>query len=94
MYNIYIWNDGWLHVACYFSNTNMLHIYNVTRRIRNAISAVFKFENAPKWLVIEHCDRCARCGRRLHSKNINGFGIDCWNKTFEQLKLEDTNESN
>ena len=83
MYNVYIWNDGWYHIACYFDN--IMHVYTESKQYRNALKAVFSFDKAPNWLTLTHCDRCPRCGRKV-SKSRYGFGEECWKKTFEQLK--------
>ena len=85
MYNIYIWDNSWIHVACYFDTTKILHVYTSSKQYRNAINAVFQFELAPDWLTLTHTDRCPRCGRKIINSHY-GFGEECWKKTFEQLK--------
>lgn len=95
MYNVYIWksNEGWLHVASYFDNTCMLHVYTESKQYRNAIRAVFNFSKSPSWLTITHLNHCAKCGR--YAEHLyNGFGKECSKKIFEQLKWRYKNESN
>lgn len=79
MYNVYVWTDKWQHIAFYNSSTRVMQVYTEEKQYRNALKAIFAFRKAPEWLVLQHHDRCPRCGRIL-TKNINGFGEECWKK--------------
>ena len=90
MYNVYVWDGAWQHIAFYNSSTHILQVYTANTQHRNALKAIFAFHAAPEWLTLQHQNCCPRCGRVL-TKNIHGFGEKCWKKTLKELKKIERN---